>query len=116
MSISTTLTALAAVMSVGAAVNATPAFATDSDTVSVKVRYGDLNLGTEAGAKAMLQRLRHAAKVICGPDSYDPMTLAFVYAPCVRETTDRAVARFGNPLVTALNGGSPAATQMASSR
>jgi UrcA family protein len=41
-----------------------PAYAADVDP-SMKVSYGDLNLETEAGAQALLQRIKHAARLVC---------------------------------------------------
>lgn len=107
------LTALAASAALGLA-GAHPASA--QETVSVKVSYGDLDLGKEAGAKAMLQRIRHAARTICGEPT-GGLNAHFQYWSCFKSTTDRAVATFGNPMVTAMNsGGRPAAIQLASNR
>jgi UrcA family protein len=89
---------------------------TDTATVSVKASYADLNLSSEAGARVMLQRIRHAAQTICGfrPDA--PMDYQTQYTPCVERTTNRAVAQLDNPIVMALNRGRhpPAAVVTAS--
>ncbi|MBA3812712.1 MAG: UrcA family protein [Caulobacteraceae bacterium] len=107
-----TLTALAALAAFSLA-GAHPASA--QETVSVKVPYGDLDLGKDAGAKAMLQRIRHAARTICGePDG--SLNAHFQYRSCFKSTTDRAVAAFGNPMVTAMNSGRSAAIQLASAK
>lgn len=113
-----TLTALSATLALGMAACGQSAAAQTPDTVSVKVSYADLNLSTEAGAKAMLQRIRTAAKKICGAEMDDPIERLYEYKPCVNGTTDRAVAQFGNPIVTALNSGkrAPAAMALASNR
>ncbi len=118
MSFKSTLTVLTAVSALGFALAAQHATAQSAETVSIKVSYGDLNLSTEAGAKVLLQRLRNAAKTICGPALSDPMDAMYAYRPCVNAITDRAVARFGNSIVTALNGGksAPASTALASNR
>ncbi len=114
----TTLTALSAVLALGFAVAGQSAFAQTEDTLSVKVPYQDLNLSSQAGAKVMLQRIRNAASTICGPAPTDPIDRMNNYAPCVTEVTNRSVASFNNPFVTALNGGdkSAAPTTLASAR
>jgi UrcA family protein len=100
-----TLTALTASLALGFAASGQSAAAQNAETVSVKVSYVDLNLSTEAGAKVMLQRIRSAAMKICGTGSDDPVDHFYGYLPCVNGATDRAVARFHNRIVSALNGG-----------
>jgi UrcA family protein len=86
---------LACAASIGAAatVKASPL----SESVSIKVKYSDLDLGTTAGAKTLLRRIRGAAEEICGVDG--------INRPCVEDTVNGAVARLNSPVVTALNGG-----------
>jgi UrcA family protein len=113
-----TLTAVSAALALGFSACGQSAAAQNTETVSVKVSFADLNLSTEAGAKIMLQRIRNAAKEVCGTESDDPIDRMFEYLPCVNGTTDRAVARFHNPIVTALNSGKNASqpTALASNR
>lgn len=101
----TTLTALSAAVAVGFAACPPSAVAMDTETASVAVPYGDLNLASEAGAKIMLRRIRDAAAKVCGDQIDDPLDRLFELAPCVKFTTSRAVAQFHNPMVTALNSG-----------
>ena len=77
------------------------------DTVSTKVRIGDLNLASEAGDKAALRRIHQAAKAICGDDP-DVRVLdgGVQYRACMTSVTERAVALLCNPDVTAIAGGS----------
>jgi UrcA family protein len=77
-----------------------------AETVSIKVQYSDLNLSSDAGARTMLRRIRHAAKEACGPDTTDPWVYDYEYIPCVNAAVADGVARLGNPTVAALNGGS----------
>jgi UrcA family protein len=74
-----------------------------SQIVSVVVPYGDLNLTTYPAADVMLGRIRGAAKTICGTESANPIDRATIWRPCVEDITYRAVADFGNPLVSQLN-------------
>jgi UrcA family protein len=76
----------------------------DGDTVRVTVAYGDLDLSSPAGAKAMLQRIHTAAIRICGPAPSDRLSFQRQYDECVRETVNRAVIDMGVPSVAAANG------------
>jgi UrcA family protein len=108
MSVRPISTALTAVLALGIAAGGHTASAEDTATASVKVKYADLDLTSEAGARALLQRLHRAAKTVCGDRGDDPFE-RYLWAPCVADATNRAVATLGNPLVTALNGSAPAA-------
>ena len=73
----------------------------------VAVRYGDLNLSRELGARTMLTRIEHAATTACGDSPYfrDPQSPAFFYLMndykrCRAEAVAKAVAQLGSPLVT----------------
>jgi UrcA family protein len=58
--------AFVALFATSAAVTTTAAAATPSeDTPSVRVRYDDLNLATEAGTKALYSRIVSAARGVC---------------------------------------------------
>ncbi|WP_164118968.1 UrcA family protein [Sphingorhabdus sp. Alg239-R122] len=59
--ITTALSALA-IMSASA-----PAMAGAQETRSVEVRYDDLNLASEAGAKRLQGRIKAAARTVCSP-------------------------------------------------
>jgi UrcA family protein len=74
------------------------------DTVSVKVSYGDLNLQSEAGARMMLQRIRHAAKSVCQFNLDYEWEGTVLYLGCVHDATQHAVAKLHSPLVSAING------------
>ena len=74
------------------------------DTRSTRVSYADLNLQSEAGARTMFQRIRHAARSVCEINLNDEWDGRVQYFACVRDTTDRAVATLNSPLVAAMNG------------
>ena len=88
-------------------VNAAPAnaVADDDSSVSVSIQVGDLDLRSELGAKAALQRIAFAAKGVCGgkPD-IRLLAETAAYRACMKATVDRTVTSLGAPLVTALNG------------
>ena len=76
-------------------------------TYSRTVRYSDLDLSTEAGAKALLTRIRRAANLVCnGNDWRAPMTRSYGFRSCVQAAQSKAVADVGSPMVTALYNGS----------
>ena len=122
MSIDSILISLAATLVFGSALGSEPAAAQNStanfDRISVHVPYSDLNLASEAGASIMLRRIRNAAKDICGPQPDDVLHYGAQYDACVKAITDRSVASFNNPMVTAMNGGrgEASATQVVSIR
>jgi UrcA family protein len=93
----------AAAFWIGALYLAPEAAAQASEPMSRSVSYADLNLDNEAGARAMLRRIRHAARDVCD-DTWGRTSLrqrSYVRA-CVREAMERAVAELDRPVVTAL--------------
>ncbi len=97
------LTALAA-LSFAAAGHA--AASSNDDTISVTVRYGDLNLDNMVDAQVMMKRIRSAAHRVCS-DVSDRFDLAMRGPKCIDTTVNNAVARLGAPIVTAMNSGHP---------
>ena len=83
------------------------ATAQESDAPSVKVQYADLNLASEEGAQALLQRIRHAARIVCDQQWSDSTEAVLLGRSCVAGATSRAVAKANIPLVTALYSGKP---------
>jgi UrcA family protein len=88
---------------------AAPVLAQTSDTVpSVVVKYGDLNIGSPAGAQVLLKRIKAAASAACGgkPDIRELSKLANFKA-CRRSAVGRAVVAVDSPVLTATaHGGS----------
>jgi UrcA family protein len=82
---------------------AQPTINTDG-TRSERVSYRDLNITEADGAGVLMNRIRHAAKDVCGPAQYDDMLGGGGrdYANCVRKSVQRAVAELNNPVVDAL--------------
>lgn len=103
-----TLTAVlaAATLAIGIG-SASAVSAADQGTVSATVKYGDLNLCTEDGAKAMLQRIGQAARQVCEPDAdiADLPGLGEWFRYCVSTRVRDAVSRLDAPMVTAAYSG-----------
>jgi UrcA family protein len=112
------LPALAA-LGCAAAVHAAPLAASSSDpaAMTVPVSIADLNLSDSDGAKMALQRIRTAAKTVCGeePDSRQ-LERVSLYHACIKSSTNRAVASLDSPIVSALNSGQPGTTVVADRR
>ena len=75
------------------------------DTVSISVRYGDLDLGRPAGAEIMLRRIDDAAVQVCGgkPDQR-LLDQRAAFEKCRVSTIDRSVAALNAPMVSAAAG------------
>ncbi len=101
------ITALSVAAALGFTAYGQSATAQDSDAPSMKVRYADLNLTSEEGARALLQRIRHAARIVCDQQWGDPTEAAMLARSCVADATRQAVAKANSPLVTALYSGKP---------
>ena len=90
---------------------AAPVLAQTSDTVpSVSVKYGDLNIGSPAGAQMLLKRIEAAANTACGgaPDIRQ-LNQWTSFEACRRSAVARAVVAVDSPMLTAVaHGGSPA--------
>jgi UrcA family protein len=89
--------------------NVLPQFA---PPLSMKLAYGDLDLGTAAGVKALYARIHSAANQVCYPQVTYPG-----YYHCVTTAMANAVQSVGQPALTALyekNTGKVLPTRLAS--
>jgi UrcA family protein len=84
---------------------------------SVRVSFADLDLSSEAGAQAMLSRIRRAAAQACqqvstnvGPD-FEAMSR---FDACRRGAIERSVRKLAAPVVSALYDDAPALRRTAS--
>jgi UrcA family protein len=96
--------ATTALVAVALAMGAQQACAAPSDdgTVSVPVRYSDLDLQHAAGARSMLDRLNAAAQTACGPrPAIVELSRQSAYDACVKESVSRGVRTLNAPLVSA---------------
>jgi len=84
---------------------ATPAIAAQDQSggaPSARVRYSDLNLGTEAGRQALASRVRSAAARMCKSGSVEPIGVRMAQQACYRTAISsaqgqvrQAIADFG---------------------
>ena len=99
-----TFAALAALSAIAASHPATAGSQSGSpETRSTRVSYADLDLQTEAGARAVFQRIRRAARSVCEINMDDAWDGRVRYFACVRDSTNHAVDKVNSPLVTAMN-------------
>lgn len=69
---------------------------------SERVYYGDLDLWSEDGADALLQRIRNAADNVCGDvPGPAPVVVQADIRACEFETVDYAIEDLAHPMVTA---------------
>ncbi len=76
--------------------------AAQTETRSVTVRYGDLDLTTRAGAAALYRRLEGAARVTCGYEEHRLASLSYVNH-CNSSAISAAVTSVNSPLLTAIH-------------
>ena len=70
---------------------------------AIAVKYGDLDLRTERGARILFTRLQLAAEQVC-PAAADSLSLSRVEARsvCMRDAIERAVQQVGSPRLAAV--------------
>jgi UrcA family protein len=74
--------------------------ADQSPALTKVVNYGDLNLATDTGAKALYGRLNGAAREVCNPLAEDKLALRRWHG-CIDEAIGRAVEEIDSPALTA---------------
>jgi UrcA family protein len=95
--IAATLVAFAFIAGIGSAQAAEP-----SQPLTKTVTYGDLNLDTESGARALFIRLRDAATDVCSPYESKELSRKRVWTVCVSSALASAAEQINKPMVTAL--------------
>jgi hypothetical protein len=108
----TNLVALGCALALSGAVSARAAVVSEADAArevqnlptKVAIKFGDLDLASEQGASAMLQRLSHAAQQACGASSFSvpDYRWATKNSACYHGSMDRAVAAVAAPAVSRL--------------
>jgi UrcA family protein len=73
------------------------------DIQSIRVSYADLNLANTADQLSLYQRLRGAAKEVCGDLVSRTLSEVTQNRECVEGALDRAVDDIGNPDLVALH-------------
>jgi UrcA family protein len=73
------------------------------ETTSVTVRIGDLDLASDAGARAALTRIRAAAGIVCGdPGDLRDLNYRVRREACMTSAVERTLAELDSPPLTAL--------------
>ncbi len=78
---------------------------TDSFALALVVRYSDVNLTTDSGARALYRRLAQAAEQVC-PNSSNTRLLSEVVLKCRQEALTAAVSKVHNQRLAALHAAS----------
>ncbi len=96
---------LGMVLSVALAVIGSPATLADTaaDPPASRVRYGDLDLAREDGIQTLYSRVRAAARRVCEVGVSRDVVLQAQSRRCAENAVENAVARLGNPRVSALH-------------
>jgi UrcA family protein len=82
---------------------ATVSFASDSsDPLQVKVKYGDLNVSSTAGATTLYTRIRVAAEAVCRPFNNRDFASQKLFAACVHQAMSNAVNEVDQPTLSAI--------------
>ena len=77
--------------------------AVGAETHSQTVKFADLDLSKSEGQKSLLSRIRSAAGEVCAPRPETKDTKgSTAYKKCVGDAVNGAVAKVGNPGLTAL--------------
>jgi UrcA family protein len=96
-----------------------PAVAGDAvDVLTTTVSYDDLNLATSRGAAELYHRITAAAYSVCWPLDHGDIRGQAALKSCIREATQKAVAKVNNAALTAIHMGlqPPAALAVGPSR
>ncbi len=76
----------------------------DSSDRTMTVRYSDLNISTEAGAMTLYQRIRGAARSVCGEQGYELGLDAWRnWNSCFQGAVDGAVEKVHSPVLNAVH-------------
>lgn len=72
-------------------------------TQSVTVHFGDLNLQSDAGIRALYSRIQAATRVVCSPEPAGDRLAMLQFKACRSEALSNAVAQVGSPALAALH-------------
>ena len=73
------------------------------DAHNVDVKFGDLNLNSQAGLASLHKRIRNAAESVCSQLETRILGLQGAYDDCVATALANGVAAVGNPNLTAFH-------------
>jgi UrcA family protein len=88
--------------------------AVQAEDAQMRVKLADLNMSTEADAKAALARIEYSAGDFCEQTSgREPLDRMYVKTRCVAAMTRKSVKQLNAPMVTALLDGGAKPSQLA---
>jgi UrcA family protein len=70
---------------------------------SKTITYGDLNINSPSGAKALYMRIRTAAHTLCSQSEDKDLMSQMAWRVCVHRSVDAAVAKINNRFLTAID-------------
>lgn len=73
------------------------------DINEVVVKYGDLNLNSQAGVASLHKRIRNAAESVCNSLETRILGLRGAYEDCIQQAVNSGVAAVGNANLSALH-------------
>ncbi len=78
----------------------------ESDNVA-RVTFSELDLSKQAGVETLYERIRSAARMVCGADDHRTRSLSTRQAAkeCYNKALDDGVRSIGNPRLDALHNG-----------
>jgi UrcA family protein len=92
------ISALATIALVTFSQSATAEAPFSTRTKQITLSFGDLNVHSEVGAGVLLNRLRMAARIVCGPEpTFLDLSGRHFYDACRKSALDDAVAAIGSP-------------------
>jgi UrcA family protein len=75
--------------------------ASDADVRTMRVTYGDLNLATEQGSRALYARIESAARQVCAPDDERNLEAVAAARACKARAIAQAVNAVHSPMLAA---------------
>jgi UrcA family protein len=109
------ISALATIALAAFSQSATAQASLSMKTKQMTISFGDLNVHSEVGAGVLLNRMRLAARIVCGPEpTFLDLRGRHTFDACRKNALDNAVAAVGTPEVVAIYRGSAAETRTAS--
>jgi UrcA family protein len=84
------LVAMGAMGATAALTSNAPIVSSTSDPRTVKIEYGDLNLGSQRGRKVLTQRIRQAVGIVCDEPDKRALAMWSEFRRCMQNATDSA--------------------------
>jgi UrcA family protein len=101
-------TAISCLLGTLAATGAMSSARADEQTpISRVVHFGDLDIGTPAGAKVLYHRIRVAASEVCEPSVTRDLARVQAAHACIEAAVDKAVKQVNSVELTELRFGAP---------